>query len=140
VNGLTWQQGGTGIMVAGIAVIAVILIAVAARWWRDGGQQLERARKHAAIDQAARTPVTRPLSLGDLVISPQQEEAVRQRLEEAYLRRYPADTRADLPTVRCAWCWPADGDEVPAPGDCPCKTDCGSVACIAPLRTEGFPS
>jgi hypothetical protein len=146
VNGLTWQQGGIAIMVAGMAIVGFIVVRSLLNALLDGleilfiaGRALRRAR-HTRRAIVARVPGgdTRPLSLGDLVISPQQEEAVRQRVKEAYLRRYPADTRADLPVTPgdplCPWCWRAlDRREWPEGrpdhADCTCTDACGALCC-----------
>lgn len=122
---LAWLILGAGaaITVAGVGIGAAVI--AVRRWWRGGARQLARVERHAAIDQAARTPVTRAMSLGDLVINRETE-------------RYAAH-KASAPTeaiTHCPWCH--NLSPVPYPEDCNCGgRPCGVTWCCAARRQAG---
>ena len=106
------------------AGIAAFLASLAWEASLKGAWQLRRRRRFlaAAVADVDERQGTVPYRMADIVMP----------LHDAHIDRVTG--------TRCTWCWPEDGDPIPAPLDCLCRADCTSVACIAPLRPEGFPA
>jgi hypothetical protein len=123
-----------------ILLAAYALIRLTALAFRVAdGRQLRRVQRLAAIDQAARTPVTRPMStaeaeacygpkLGELTSPDHVITGQLAAVQDALTPRMVAPTRADLTAVRqrCTRCRTGN-----AGLPCMCGYDCYAADCLA---------